>query len=1033
MAADDEQPGALSDTLPVPSEYAEDLGRSTTLESQRRLLDRYEIGEVIGRGATGYVYRGYDTVGEREVAIKFLRGDGDERGSRVGREATALRALPIPGVVQYVDDFAVGSDHVIVTELVDGVAFPGPARGEGGRCTWDSLRETVLALLETLSRVHAIGVVHRDLKPQNILVRPDGRPVILDFGLARGAAVGETFTRSGARLGTPRYWSPEQVMGQGTDQRTDLYSVGVMLFEALTGDVPPAQVSPDLHRVMASKPVSLADRLPDAPWRLVRTVDRMISLRADERFSSAGEVIGALQGADGPDSGVALLPRLGPADVLQALIGELRCGRAALVRGVSGTGRTRLVRDALAALGDGTKVTWLPPSNTPFASLAPVVGALENAPLALVSERVEAQVGEALRSGTILVADPLETLDSWSQTILERVASAGCLVRTATSDAEDGLRLHPLRPEHLEPLFHGPERLLHLPSDAAAALHRRTEGIVARVDQEVTAWVRAGICRWDGGKLRIDRAAIDSLAGGMTLAPVLSWAGESRPRLTAGQEDLLCWIHLAGAYATETLLAELTELPRWHVEALVEDLERMRVVRRQEGGAIDLLVPALRLAAWSGERLQQAHRVIAEKLPRESPDRVRHLLLAGDIDALERDTIAAALALVATGRLGLADSLFPPALAVARSRQRWDVEARLLAEQALVVLQMRSPAAVKRVAYEVDRARSGGALAPVRALLEAELESISGHRARARGLLEALGVIADPRLEVQRKVGLVQAYRTATIEEEAEALARIEAEIGEKVDHDLERRIAGWRGLLLYRRGDFAGAAESHLSAATLAQAPADRLSSQLNAASSLLECGEVARVQAIAAEARGLARQCRDVGYETRAEWLLRAAAYRAEGARAVDRELVEAVRVAGSLHMVGSVLLIEAAIAWRTGLGDAAWLAMEAARAFAEWGLRAGWCLARALAAAAGEALSDEELGVLCADIEEADPREVRLQAVALLSRAVGSDRLRDLIRIEISPLRPPSGVAESMRLDVLSTREVNEMLGLRLDGPA
>ncbi|MEO1233903.1 MAG: serine/threonine-protein kinase, partial [Myxococcota bacterium] len=191
--------------------------------------------DSLGRGAFGEVFRCVDEVTGHDVALKRLRPLAPLDGQRVRREICALRLLREPGVVRLLDDFEEDEAVHLVMSLVDGKPFPG-AFVDG----WDSLEPVVVSILETLARVHSAGVVHRDLKPANVLVDARASPVLLDFGLASGSVIGDRLTTDGEIVGTPHYLAPEQAFGAEVDGRADLYALGAMLYEALSGRVPHA-------------------------------------------------------------------------------------------------------------------------------------------------------------------------------------------------------------------------------------------------------------------------------------------------------------------------------------------------------------------------------------------------------------------------------------------------------------------------------------------------------------------------------------------------------------------------------------------------------------------------------------------------------------------------------------------------------------------------------------------------------------------------------------------------------------------------
>ena len=231
---------------------------------------RYEIGELVGRGGSGQVHRAYDRRTQRHVAIKFVVRLGAAAERQVRRELTALRLLDLPGVVPLLDSGRDRDQVFLVMPLLGGGAFDALASPAG----FSAWREEALAVLETLAGVHFAGVVHRDLKPNNILLGEAGRPFITDFGLAVGASVDRS--TSGIIEGTPRYMAPEQRAGEPGDERSDLFALGVM-FDEVLGEAPaPAHVRDLFAAMRAADPgdrpqsvLEVLDALGGAPDALL--------------------------------------------------------------------------------------------------------------------------------------------------------------------------------------------------------------------------------------------------------------------------------------------------------------------------------------------------------------------------------------------------------------------------------------------------------------------------------------------------------------------------------------------------------------------------------------------------------------------------------------------------------------------------------------------------------------------------------------------------------------------------------------------
>ncbi|MCA9539735.1 MAG: serine/threonine protein kinase, partial [Myxococcales bacterium] len=207
---------ALADT-----EAPDAPGRSST-RPDALIAGRYRLETVLGEGGFGRVWRAADTLHGDTVALKMVRALTPDELEWSRREVTALRWARLPGVVGLRDDGLEGAWYFIAMEHVTGEPFPGCA---------DDLELTTRRLLEVLARLHTVGVLHRDLKPGNVLVDADGRPTLIDLGLARGRAL-----RPGEAQGfegTVRYAAPEHRHFGISDARSDLYSVGVMLKDAL--------------------------------------------------------------------------------------------------------------------------------------------------------------------------------------------------------------------------------------------------------------------------------------------------------------------------------------------------------------------------------------------------------------------------------------------------------------------------------------------------------------------------------------------------------------------------------------------------------------------------------------------------------------------------------------------------------------------------------------------------------------------------------------------------------------------------------
>jgi eukaryotic-like serine/threonine-protein kinase len=261
---------------------------------RRVLAGRYRLDEVIGRGGMSTVYRATDLSLDRVVAVKVAMDPLLERdpvyASRFKREARAAAGISNPGVATVYDAGADGPTRYIVMEYVEGRDLAAILR-DGGPLAPSRAAGIAEQVADTLAAAHAAGIVHRDIKPGNIMVTPEGRIKVLDFGIAR-TTDGVNLTQTASVLGTAPYMSPEQAMGQPADARSDIYSLGCVLYEMLTGKPPfmgdlPAAV---LHQHVRVAPKSPRALNPDVPPALDALVLQMLAKSPEDRPQTAAEV-----------------------------------------------------------------------------------------------------------------------------------------------------------------------------------------------------------------------------------------------------------------------------------------------------------------------------------------------------------------------------------------------------------------------------------------------------------------------------------------------------------------------------------------------------------------------------------------------------------------------------------------------------------------------------------------------------------------------------------------------------------------------
>jgi serine/threonine protein kinase len=272
----------------------------TPSELRGERIGRYEILGELGHGAMGVVYKARDPHLDRIVAIKALRVDPGlsrdqqaELERRFSQEAMAAGRLSHPNIVAVHDVVEVDGIPYIVMECVEGRTLADLITS--GELRVSATLGLALQVCSALDYAHARGVVHRDIKPSNILVTEAGQVKVSDFGIARIS--GRKVTQTGALLGTPAYMSPEQVCGHDVDGRSDLFSLGLVLYEAITGrdafrgDDPTAV----LYQIVHEEPTPVRDLVPSVSPALDRAIRRALAKRPEERYATAGSFAEALR------------------------------------------------------------------------------------------------------------------------------------------------------------------------------------------------------------------------------------------------------------------------------------------------------------------------------------------------------------------------------------------------------------------------------------------------------------------------------------------------------------------------------------------------------------------------------------------------------------------------------------------------------------------------------------------------------------------------------------------------------------------
>ena len=258
-------------------------------------LGRYLIQSELGRGAMGIVYRATDSVLERTVAVKTVNMTLEQEGAdkyeaRFYQEARAAAGLNHPNIVTVHDVGKSGDVMFMAMEYIEGVELRS-LMGEGQRVAIPQAVSIAAQIADGLAYAHQRGVVHRDIKPANIMVVPSGPAKITDFGIARRRAASE-LTQTGMLLGSPKYMSPEQVIGKRADHRSDIFSLGVILYEMLCGAAPFSgeNVTALMYQTVNFVPPPPSGVNSGVPELLDFIVAKMIAKPLEERYQDAHEV-----------------------------------------------------------------------------------------------------------------------------------------------------------------------------------------------------------------------------------------------------------------------------------------------------------------------------------------------------------------------------------------------------------------------------------------------------------------------------------------------------------------------------------------------------------------------------------------------------------------------------------------------------------------------------------------------------------------------------------------------------------------------
>ena len=991
---------------------------------------RYALVQPLGQGGFGVVWRAHDAHFDREVAIKFIasaEGEDERDASRQWREASLLRRLGLITGARLLDEGVFSGWSYIVMELVDGDPFPGILPDE------DEARMEVKcararALLSELARLHAAGIVHADLKPNNALIeRESGRLVLLDFGLSR--ILGDDLTGKKARReGTPIYMSPEQLRAQRALPASDLYAVGVILFELFAGHTPQDASSVTAlmrERLMQPAP-SLAEHAPDTPEVFIALVDALLEREPGMRPKSAEHALAIAR----EDRTAATMRHPVQALLdLDEVLEHLGARESLDLGGIIGADGERIVR-AIRARWEARGHTWLEitsESSVPFSALAAALtldmSSFEGAPLEQVKRAITSAAREAHASNALLVHRADHEIDIWSARLIADVRQEVCVLRTTSGPGEK--TIEPIRPAALEALFAGAEAGFRLRSDAAHELYLRTGGQPDAIERELESWRERGIARRSEQRWICNREGLDWLARhGQPLAPS---SIKPEPEEFVFR-DLLARLAIVRQRISLDELVSLMGRPLWEVEALLEELEARHVIARSR----DDITALVRL---DRDELSKARaELLIDRLPRDSETRVRVLLEHPGITSVSllEDTIIVANKLDEDGFSHQALTLLEETAITLRQNNNHEDLARLLTAMTRIALASPSVTQIERLARTLQSANLDE-LSQLSQLAELARESCRKPGGEVITALDALGQQEDPILELRRRMYMVRAAlwsgddRLSAIIEDADRWANALDDLPEA-----PATSAGWLGQLAYSSGDYARSAELHAFAARNKRRRSARIASQLGRVWALLDGDRGEEAAEVIHEVAREARACRHHVYELQALQLERWIAYRNGDLPETDDDLLDAIGLMGNIEFEARTFIIEAAVSWRREeLETALDYARRGADCWTMSGKTAGATLCQALAMAIessqGKTIPPTQHRKWCEEAAAIKAPLLAIQSLGLLASVAPIEEPHaDLMRASASSL---DASERAKRREIISIDEALMMANIEL----
>lgn len=257
---------------------------------------RYRLVRLVGEGGMGKVWEAYDTEKNAVVAIKQFRSELMREGNllkRFEREAQLMRELNHPHILNALAFFEDQGDHYLVMPFMTGSLYELLKLQGAMPVEW--VRDIGISMADALAGAHEIGIIHRDLKPENILINTQGQPVLTDFGLAR-MKFGQVLTQEGAIIGSISHMSPEVCRGHRADERADVWGLGALFYELLTGNAPfqHDDVRYMVRAIISKPPAPIENVRSDVPSQMLKLIDDMLAKNPENRTGSMQEVIDRL-------------------------------------------------------------------------------------------------------------------------------------------------------------------------------------------------------------------------------------------------------------------------------------------------------------------------------------------------------------------------------------------------------------------------------------------------------------------------------------------------------------------------------------------------------------------------------------------------------------------------------------------------------------------------------------------------------------------------------------------------------------------